>query len=57
MKWFILVFIECILCENGGERVELGVCLKKRLIKFVRISLEVYQKEIKELLNKDKDYI
>lgn len=57
MKWLISVFTECILCENGGERVELGACLKKRLIKSVRISLEVHQKEIKELPNKDKDYI
>lgn len=57
MKGLISVSIECMLFENRGKRVELGACKERILDQSVRTSLEVHRKEIKELLNKDKDQI
>lgn len=42
MKGLISAIIECILCEEGGKRVELGACKERRLNNTsVRISIEV----------------
>lgn len=35
----------------------MGFCKERRSNKSVRISLEVHQREIRELLSKDKDQI
>lgn len=57
MKGLMSAIIECVLCEEGGKRVELRACKERGLNTSVRISIEVHWKEMNELLSKDKDQL
>lgn len=57
MKGLMSAIIECVLCEEGGKRVELRACKERGLNTSVRVSIEVHWKEMNELLSKDKDQL